>query len=412
MNNKIQDEMVDLTSTDRSLDQLKQPNNQLIKENWSTNHIYIYTISDIYWINKWCENILKVTESIAYKCADADKEIFKITGKHSEATSSLPVVDVYVFFSLKELKEIRNYASMYYSSNIKTIEAKNTLYDINLRIKYLEKQSEKIIDTLRKSQDEVQKVMLDINRYHREDIFWYAEWVLDKPIIDKSIRNIILDCMRALDKVDDANRNPNTIICYISLKNLKEIRRYAMIHYHNLDHDFPNRNRSVEESIALCKLDERIAFKEEYKETRAKFQMEKEEKQKSSIEEEVGCRLKSELDCKSEDTCTVSKYEVRGITAAMYSTELRLLNFIKECIKQKYDVVYSCDDINAFKWYITHGECVSYIETNETKIYITIHIPYDGGNIVVDLLKEINLKSIRYENNTLYISKYKSIDNI
>lgn len=114
------------------------------EEIWTENHICIYSISDIYWINKWCENILKVTDSLAYKCRDASKEIFRLTGKLPEATRDNSIVSdnsnvsIDVFFSLKELKEIRNYASMYYSSNEKTVGARNTLYDINLRIKYLE----------------------------------------------------------------------------------------------------------------------------------------------------------------------------------------------------------------------------------------------------------------------------------
>lgn len=114
------------------------------KEKWTIMHLHTYSTTNIYWINKWCENILKVTESLKYKCDDASREIFKLTGKKPEAVDTIPYIDVYVFFSLKELKEIRNYASMYYSSsNEKTVEAKDTLYDINLRIKYLEKQSEK-----------------------------------------------------------------------------------------------------------------------------------------------------------------------------------------------------------------------------------------------------------------------------
>lgn len=114
------------------------------EEIWVKNHICVYAISDIYWINKWCENILKVTDSLAYKCRDASKEIFRLTGKLPEATRDNSIVSdnsnvsIDVFFSLKELKEIRNYASMYYSSNEKTVGARNTLYDINLRIKYLE----------------------------------------------------------------------------------------------------------------------------------------------------------------------------------------------------------------------------------------------------------------------------------
>lgn len=244
------------------------------EEIWTGAHICIYTISDIYWINKWCENILKVTDSLKHKCRDASKEIFKLTGKLPEATrdnsitNDNSIASAYVFFSLKELKEIRNYASMYYFSNEKTVGARNTLYDINLRIKYLE------------SEERMKK------------------------------------------------------------------------------------------------------------------------------EAETSCKLSTEIDCKSKDATDLIMCECRGIATGMCDVELRLLNIIRECINQKYDVVYSYDGINTFKGYIIHGEYIRYVENDETKFYITIHTPADDGNIVVDLLREINLKDIRLENNVLYVSKY------
>lgn len=382
---------------------------------WAENHICIYTISDIYWIDKWCENILKVTDSLKYKCGDASKEIFKLTGKLPETTSDNLIDDsidnsiasAYVFFSLKELKEIRNYASMYYSSNEKTVGARNTLYDINLRIKYLEKQSEKILDALRKGYNETQAVMLETNTYNRNDIDWYAEWVLDKLRIKNTISNIILSCSKSLNEAASLGKDPNKVICYMHLEDLKEIRKYAIIHYNEMNHDFPDRKRSDKEVIALCRLDEKIAFMEEYKDAKLKFYVEKEEKMKN----------KPELE---NNTCDKTIESLHPITPAerisckcdyiacnICNSEKELVYIIKECIKQQYDVNYNCVDVNTFKGYITHGELINYVETDETKFYITIHTPADEGNLVIDMLSEINLKTIKFENNILYISNKK-----
>lgn len=374
------------------------------EEKWTIMHLHTYSTTNIYWINKWCENILKVTESLKYKCDDASREIFKLTGKKPEAVDTIPYIDVYVFFSLKELKEIRNYASMYYSSNEKTVEAKNTLYDINLRIKYLEKQSEKILDALRKGYNETQAVMLETNTYNRNDIDWYAEWVLDKLLINNTISNIILGCMKTLNEADSTGKHPNATICWINLKDLKEIRKYVNIHYYDLNHDFPDRKRSGKEIIALCRLDEKIAFMEEYEDAELKLYLEGEEKMKKEAESE-------------NNTCDRSLHSITPaerisckcdyIACNICNNEKELVYIIKECIKQQYNVNYNCDNVDTFKGYITHGELINYVETDETKFYITIHTPADEGNLVIDMLSEINLKTIKFENNILYISNKK-----
>lgn len=385
------------------------------EEKWTIMHLYTYSTTNIYWINKWCENILKVTESLKYKCDDASREIFKLTGKLPEATSdnlidnsiNNSIAGAYVFFSLKELKEIKNYASMYYSSNEKTVGAENTLYDINLRIKYLEKQSEKILNALRKGYNETQAVMLKTNTYNRNDIDWYAEWALDKFLINNTIGNIILSCMKTLNEADSTGKHPNATICYMHLEDLKEIRKCANIHYYDLNHDFPDRKRSDKEIIALCRLDEKIAFMEEYRDAKLKFYVEKEEKMKNKPESE-------------NNTCDKCIENLHPITPAerisckcdyiacnICNNEKELVYIIKECIKQQYNVNYTCVDVNTFKGYITHGELINYVETDETKFYITIHIPADDGNLVIDMLSEINLKTIKFENNILYISNKK-----
>lgn len=247
------------------------------EEIWVKNHICVYAISDIYWINKWCENILKVTDSLAYKCRDASKEIFRLTGKFPDATRDSSIVgdnsnvSVDVFFSLKELKEIRNYASIYYSSNEKTVGARNTLYDINLRIKYLEGE-----EKMKKATE------------------------LENNTCDKNTENL----------------HPITPA-------------------------------------------ERISCKCDY----------------------IACNI-----------C---------------NNEKELAYIIKECIKQQYNVNYKCDGVNTFKGYITHGELISYVETDETKFYITIHTPADEGNLVIDMLSEINLKTIKFDDktNTLHLQQ-------
>lgn len=374
------------------------------EEKWTIMHLHTYSTSNIYWINKWCENILKVTESLKYKCDDASREIFKLTGKKPEAVDTIPYIDVYVFFSLKELKEIRNYASMYYSSNKKTVEARNTLYDINLRIKYLEKQSEKILDALRKGYDETQAVMLETNTYNRNDIDWYAEWVLDKFHIDKTVRNIILSCNKSLNEAASLDKDPNKVICYMHLEDLKEIRKYANIHYNEINHDFPNKRKSDKEVIALCRLDEKIAFMEEYKDAKLKFYVEKEEKMKK--EAETNCKPSTKLDCKSENSNAFIMCECRGIATGMCDVELRLSNVIRECIKHGYKVEYKYNDNCISKGYIQSGEMIHNLKNNT--VFFKIEFVSTNDDCEFDIYsKNLDLKAIRFNDktNTLYLQE-------
>ena len=374
------------------------------EEKWTIMHLHTYSTTNIYWINKWCENILKVTESLKYKCDDASREIFKLTGKKPEAVDTIPYIDVYVFFSLKELKEIRNYASMYYSSNEKTVEAKDTLYDINLRIKYLVKQSEKILDALRKGYDETQAVMLETNTYNRNDIDWYAEWVLDKLLINNTISNIILCCMKTLNEADSTGKHPNTTICYMHLEDLKEIRKYVNIHYYDLNHDFPDRKRSDKEIIALCRLDEKIAFMEEYKDAKLKLCLEGEEKMKK--EAETNCKPATEIGCKSENPNAFIMCECRGIAAGMCDVELRLSNVIRECIEHRYNVEYKYDDNYISKGYIQSGEMIHNLKNNTLSFKIEF-VPTNGDCEFDIYSKNLDLKAIRFDDktNTLHLQE-------
>ena len=374
------------------------------EEKWTIMHLHTYSTANIYWINKWCGNILKVTESLKYKCNDASREIFKLTGKKPEAVDTIPYIDVYVFFSLKELKEIRNYASMYYSSNEKTVEAKDTLYDINLRIKYLEKQSEKILDALRKGYDETQAVMLETNTYSRNDIDWYADWVLDKFHIDKTVRNIILSCSKSLNEAASLGKDPNKVICYMHLEDLKEIRKYVNIHYYDLNHDFPDRKRSDKEIIALCRLDEKIAFMEEYKDAKLKFYVEKEEKMKK--EAETNCKPATEIDCKSENSNAFIMCECRGIATGMCDVELRLSNVIRECIEHRYDVEYKYNDNCISKGYFQSGEMIHNLKNNT--VFFKIEFVSTNDDCEFDIYsKNLDLKAIRFDDktNTLHLQE-------
>lgn len=376
------------------------------EEKWTIMYLHTYSTANIYWINKWCGNILKVTESLKYKCDDASREIFKLTGKKPEAVDTIPYIDVYVFFSLKELKEIRNYASMYYSSNEKTVKAKDTLYDINLRIKYLEKQSEKILDALRKGYNETQAVMLETNTYSRNDIDWYADWVLDKFHIDKTVRNIILSCSKSLNEAASLGKDPNKVICYMHLEDLKEIRKYAMIHYNDMDHDFPNKRKSDKEVIALCRLDEKIAFMEEYKDARIKFQMEKEEKQNNSTETETNCKPATKLDCKSENSNAFIICECRGIATGMCDVELRLSNVIRECIEHGYGVEYKYNDNCITKGYIQSGEMIHNLKNDSISFKMKFVDTMNDGEFDI-YSKVLDLKAIRFDDktNTLYLQE-------
>lgn len=122
--------------------------------------------------------------------------------------------------------------------------------------------------------------MLETNTYNRNDINWYAEWVLDKFLINNTISNIILSCMKTLNEADSTGKHPNATICYMHLEDLKEIRKCVNIHYNDINHDFPDRKRSGKEIIALCRLDEKIAFMEEYEDAKLKLYLESEERMK------------------------------------------------------------------------------------------------------------------------------------
>lgn len=381
------------------------------EEIWVENHICIYTISDIYWIDKWCENILKVTDSLKYKCGDASKEIFKLTGKLPEATSDNLIDDsiddsidsAYVFFSLKELKEIKNYASMYYSSNEKTVGARNTLYDINLRIKYLEKQSEKILNVFKSGCQESYQLTHEFHTYTKADIFWYAEWALDNcKILFPELYKKIIKGLKLTEESGEIYQ-----YYFFKLHELQNIRYYTLSYYRTLNHDQPDRKRSIEESIALCRLDEKIEFLEEWKNIQLKIYLEGEKRMKKVTESENNACDKTIESLHPITPAERISCKCDYIACNICNNEKELAYIIKECIKQQYNVNYKCDGVNAFNGYITHGELINYVETDETKFYITIHTPADEGNLVIDMLSEINLKTIKFENNILYISNKK-----
>ena len=370
------------------------------EEIWAENYICIYTISDIYWINKWCENVLKITESLKYKCDDASKEIFKLTGKLPEATSDNSIASAYVFFSLKELKEIRNYASIYYSSNEKTVAAKNTLYNINLRIKYLEKQSEKILNVFKSGCRESYQLTHEFHTYTKADIFWYAEWALDRcktlhPVLYKKI----IKGLKLTEKSDEIYQ-----YYFFKLHELQDIRWYTLSYYHALNHDQPDRERSVEESITLCRLDEKIEFIKEWEDTKLKVYLESEERMKKEVE--TNCKPATDIDCKSENSNAFIMCECRGIATGMCDVELRLSNVIRECIKHNYTVEYKYNDNCITKGYIQSGEMIHNLKNDSISFKMEFVDTMNDGEFDI-YSKVLDLKAIRFDDktNTLYLQE-------
>lgn len=89
----------------------------------------------------------------------------------------------------------------------------------------------------------------------------------------------------------------------------------------------------------------------------------------------------------------------------------KLVYIVKECYDHKYSVEYKTNNNVTFKGYISHAELVNDITSDmkieRTKLYITFNIPSDDGEDdgtqIINLLEEINLKAIKFENNTLFI---------
>lgn len=246
--------------------------------------------------------------------------------------------------------------------------------------------------------------MLETNTYNRNDIDWYAEWVLDKFLINNTISNIILSCMKTLNEADSTGKHPNATICYMHLEDLKEIRKYVNIHYYDLNHDFPDRKRSDKEIIALCRLDEKIAFMEEYKDAKLKFYVEKEERMKK--EAETNCKPATELDCKSENPNAFIMCECRGIATGMCDIELRLSNVIRECIEHEYDVEYKYNDNCITKGYIQSGEMIHNLKNN-TVVFKIEFVPTNGDCEFDIYSKNLDLKAIRFDDktNTLHLQQ-------
>ena len=243
----------------------------------------------------------------------------------------------------------------------------------------------------------------EFHTYTKADIFWYAEWALDNcKILFPELYKKIIKGLKLTKESGEIYQ-----YYFFRLHELQNIRYYTLRYYHTLNHDQPDRKRSVEESIALCRLDEKIEFLEEWKNIQLKIYLEGEKRMKKVTESENNACDKSIENLHPITPAERISCKCDYITCNICNSEKELVYVIKECIKQQYDVNYNCVDVNTFKGYITHGELINYVETDETKFYITIHTPADEGNLVIDMLSEINLKTIKFENNILYISNKK-----
>lgn len=404
--------MISLNLTDKS-EKIKKSLKEMKKPK---DYLYIYSTTEIYWIGEWCKGIIKITESISNKLYDVGKEIFKMTGKLPDDTNNFATNIVYVYFTLNELKEIRNYASLYkYPSNSIPIKAETTLNLVNAKIDYLEKQKNKILDVLKSGCRESYQTTHEFHTYTKADMFWYAEWALDKcKTLYPELYKKLIKGFKLTEKSDEIYQ-----YYFFKLHELQNIRHYTLGYYHALNHDQPDRKRSVEESIALCRLDEKIEFIKEWEDAKLKHYLEGEERMNNSTEnqEEMKCETPYSKKAINQSWEALHKPDTSdlfpsinqlcdNITDAMWVNEDTLVNIARECIVNKYNIEYKFKGGVTIKGYITHGEVINYIENGITKLYITINIPdehEDDGTLIINLLEEINLKTLAFKDNTLFL---------
>lgn len=365
------------------------------KDIYPIDYLYMYSATEIYWIGEWCKDIIKVTSSIKAKLQDIGKEIFKTTGKLADDSSNFATNIVYVYFTLNELKEIRNYASLYqYSSNPIPVKAETTLNLINTKIDYLENQKNKIFDVLKSGCRESYQLTHELHTYTKDDIFWYAGWALDRcEVIYPMLHKKIIKGLKLTE-------NSNEIYQYyfFKLHELQDIRFYTISYYHALNHDQPDKKRTIEESIVLCRLDQKIEFIKEWEDTKLKLYLEGEEKMKNKPElENNAARILQPITPAERISCKCGY-----IACNICNNEKELAYIIKECIKEKYDVEYKYSDISTTEGYFVSGEMVSDLANDETKFIIKFHDTRDDSDYDIDT-NILNLKTIKFENNTLYI---------
>lgn len=376
------------------------------KDIYPIDYLYMYSATEIYWIGEWCKDIIKVTSSIKAKLQDIGKEIFKTTGKLADDSSNFTTNIVYVYFTLNELKEIRNYASLYqYSSNPIPVKAETTLNLINTKIDYLENQKNKIFDVLKSGCRESHQLTHELHTYTKDDIFWYAEWALDGcEVIYPMLHKKIIKGLKLTE-------NSNEIYQYyfFKLHELQDIRFYTISYYHTLNHDQPDKKRTIEESIVLCRLDQKIEFIKEWEDTKLKLYLEGEEKMKNKPELENNvCDERGLTTLQPITLDEIISCKCDNISCNICNNEMELAHIVKKCIEHKCNVEYKVKNGVTIKGYITHGELINYIENENTKLYIRINIPdndegNDDGTLIINLLEEINLKTLAFKDNTLLL---------
>ena len=406
-NSKANYKMIDLNSIDRSLDQLKQLNNQLIFDEDRSEKIKkrlkemtnTYTLEELKWYNIWCDKpciaLLPYEQEVIGKVAN------KLANKLSEALDEESKTEI--DFDLDELTYIKICANNYYGVNLKTDEDTIVLNKLDAKIHCLKYNN---ITNSYVDKPEEKWAKSHLNVYSLSEIDCFDNWCEHQVVISASLYNKLVD---AYGKI--ATDSTKDIHIQFTLKELKELSNYAKIYHYDA-------KLSIEEENVLYNLKLRIKYLE--KQEKMNNSTEKQEKMNNSTEnqEEMKCETpysKKAINQSWEalhkpDTSPIN-YSVNQlcyeVTKAMWINEDTLVNIVRECIVNEYNVEYKVKDGVIFKGYITHGGIINYIENGITKLYIRINTPSDSGEddgtLIINLLEEINLKTIAFKDNTLFL---------
>lgn len=361
------------------------------KEMTKLKEITTYTtLEELKWYNIWCDK--PCISLLPYE----QEVIGKVANKLSEALDEESKTEIN--FDLEELTYIKMCANNYYGVNLKTDEDTIVLNKLDDKIHYLKHND---ITNSYVDEQEEKWVKEHLNVYDLSEINCFDNWCEHQVVISASLHDKLVD---AYGKITiDSTKD---IHIQFTLKELKELSNYAKIYHYDA-------GLSIDEEYVLYNLKSRIKY------------LEKQEKMNNSTEKQEEMKCEETLYSKKAinqswealhkpDTSPIN-YSVNQlcneITTAMWVNEDTLVNITRECIVNKYNVECKVKDGVIFKGYITHGELINYIENGIVKLYIRINTPSeegeDDGTLIINLLEEINLKTLTFKDNTLFL-QYKN----
>ena len=372
-------------------------NNLLIrinqKEMTKLKEVNTYTLEELKWYNIWCDKpciaLLPYEQEVFGKVAN------KLTNKLSEALDEESKTEI--DFDLEELTYVKMCANNYYGVNLKTDEDTIVLNKLDDKIHYLKHND---ISNSYVDEQEEKWAKNHLNVYDLLEINCFDNWCEHQVVISASLHNKIVD---AYGKI--AINSTKDVHIQFTLKELKELSNYAKIYHYDA-------KLSIEEENVLYDLNLRIDY------------LEKQEKMKNSTEnqEEMKCETlyskkainqswKALHTSDTQSAADAINQACKDIVNNISNNISKLVYIVKECYDHKYSVEYKTNNNVTFKGYISHAELVNDITSDmkieRTKLYITFNIPSDDGEDdgtqIINLLEEINLKAIKFENNTLFI---------